>query len=993
MICIRFNLPPLIGRFYALFAFAISVFASSLSASPSFGTSELLSANPDFLGSGTVWKPTPVGRHLLTNVTAGYQVRWSLDGLHQGPGGVCIEAKVHNGAIHVGLLDRKQNRFLDSCTLSPASRVGTLRFDQAAGCSLILSNGAGGSISEALVSVLEVRAVSSLTKPPELAVATSATGSRKDQLADNRYSGSPPYLFSSWEFVFLFLPVVLSLVAIARTRVGWLVGVLVLASFVWYSAWDVRFAPLITVSVLGNWLLGKWVARTGSKSILTLAVVLNLLPLLWFKYTRFGFVSVGLRAEDWILPDFLPVVLPLGISFYTFQQIGYIVDIRSRPEQQEPSLWHYSLFVLFFPQLVAGPIVQHQQFLPQLGKSREMSRWFAKGLTYFVLGLGKKLLIADPIGASIDPFFAPGGCTDASQAWAAIIGYGCQLYFDFSGYSDMAIGLGAMFGFDIPVNFLSPYKANSITDFWRRWHITLSTFLRDYVYIPLGGNRGRPWTRYRNLMLTMLIGGLWHGAGWAFVLWGGLHGLLLAVEHYCRARFPSVSLGWVARPLTLLTVLLLWVPFRTEDVGVAVEILGKAIVPGWQIETRLAVYCLVGLLVAVLAPSSHSIAPHLARWPLVVREAVWVFACRSGAYALVGLVGLSAVISSYYSTIWDRKAAQAGFTLAMERGIANKQGDLRNNMLRVEVLARPEQKWVVTGSSFAGGMPTLAVDGLDGRSVVAGSAGIGGQSLANWSRTAMSVCDMPGVEVMLVAVSPVALTGAVDGEPFRSQGWDMLELTGVEPKERSPMSRLGSSQVPFLRVASALISADIWEQPWFQLHGYARLIINSRWGRSVVPVPLTSERELAVRAKVADWRARGGTVAIKDAANGTDAKFHWRSRGAIESISHSGAAWRTLVAIRDFARSRGVRLVVYETPTVSPSDDAEYYPLDFWDSYSNQMQRTCVELGIEYWDLSRFLPWNGEAMWDFIHPTTAAREAVLMELCRRLLDTKEGRSQ
>ena len=256
---------------------------------------------------------------------------------------------------------------------------------------------------------------SALTKPPELAVAASATASRKDQLADNRYSGSPPYLFSSWEFVFLFLPVVLSLAAIARTRVGWLVGVLVLASFVWYSAWDVRFAPLITVSVLGNWLLGKWVARTGSKSILTLAVVLNLLPLLWFKYTRFGFVSVGLRSEDWILPDFLPVVLPLGISFYTFQQIGYIVDVRSRPEQQEPSLWHYSLFVLFFPQLVAGPIVQHRQFLPQLGKSREMSRWFAKGLTYFVLGVGKKLLIADPIGASIDPFFAPGGCTDASQ--------------------------------------------------------------------------------------------------------------------------------------------------------------------------------------------------------------------------------------------------------------------------------------------------------------------------------------------------------------------------------------------------------------------------------------------------------------------------------------------------------------------------------------------------------------------------------------------------
>jgi D-alanyl-lipoteichoic acid acyltransferase DltB (MBOAT superfamily) len=950
------------------------------------GTNELLSAKPEFVGTGTLWEQVPTGARLRTNDTSGYQVRWPLDGLHQGPGGVCIEADVRSGAIHVGLLDREQNRFLDSCILKPTAGTGTLRFDQAQGRTLILSNASGGTVSEAIVRIAEIRAPGALPEPPA-PVAVAPSSNREDQLADNRYSGSPPYLFSSWEFVFLFLPVTLSLAAIARTRGASLVGVLVLASFLWYSAWDVRFAPLIAASILGNWLLGKWVARSGSKRVLALAIFINLLPLVWFKYTRFGFATVGLRSEDWILPDFLPAVLPLGISFYTFQQIGYIIDVRSRPEQQEPSFWRYALFVLFFPQLVAGPIVQHRQFLPQVGQVRNMPSWFAKGLAYFALGVGKKLLIADPIGASIDPFFSAEGCTDASQAWAAIIGYGCQLYFDFSGYSDMAIGLGAMFGFDIPVNFMSPYKASSITEFWRRWHMTLSVFLRDYVYIPLGGNRGKPWTRYRNLMLTMLIGGLWHGAGWAFVLWGGLHGALLAAEHYCRGRFPRISFGWLARPLTLLAVLLLWVPFRTEDVEVAFGILSKAIVPGWTIDSRLSAYCLGGLLIATLAPNSHSIAPRIATWPRDVAKAAWGFACRSGAYAMAALAALSVAISTYYTERWDVSLAQGRLTSATERAIGNKQGDLRNNMLRVEALAHAGPKWIVAGPSFATGMPTFLVPRKEKDSVTAGCAGIGGQALGNWGRTAMAICDMPGVEAIVIAVSPVSLTGAVDVAPFESQGWDLMQSLGIKPKATNRLSTLGPTQLSVTEVASALTTADIREARWFQLHGYARLLLESTWHRAASPELLTPERRAAGAARLETWRKGDSGEAVNDQVNGTDAKFRWQSRGVIESISEGGAAWESFEALRDHAAHRGVRLVVYETPTVSVADSAAHYPPAFWDEYSRRMRLMSDKLGIEYWDLSHFLPWSGSAMRDFVHPSTAAREVLLIELCRRMQDS------
>jgi len=494
-------------------------------------------------------------------------------------------------------------------------------------------------------------------------------------------------------------------------------------------------------------------------------------------------------------------------------------------------------------------------------------------------------------------------------------------------------------------------------------------------------------------MLTMLIGGLWHGAGWAFVLWGGLHGALLAAEHFCRGRFPGRSFGWFARPLTLLAVLLLWVPFRTEDVNVALGLLGKAVVPGWKIDLRLTAYCLAGLLIATLAPNSHAIVPRIAAWPRSIAEAVWGFACRSGAYALAALAVLSVAISTYYTARWDAWLAQSGVTRATERSIGNKQGDLRNNMLRVEALAHPGPKWIVVGPSFATAMPTFRVPRAGTASVVVGCAGIGGQALGNWGRTAMAVCDLPGIQAIVVAASPVSLTGAVDGAPFESQGWDLLKLLGITPKATDRLSTLGTTEVPVSEVTSALATTNIREARWFQLHGYAKLLLESTWHSATSPILLTSERRAAGAAQLEAWRKGKSGTAVSDQVNGTDTKFRWQSRGVIESISEGGAAWRAFEALRDYAAVRGVRLVVYESPTVSVTDSAAHYPPAFWDEYSRGMRRMSEKLGIEYWDLAHFLPWSGSAMLDFVHPTTAAREVLLIELCRRLQDSRGSNNQ
>jgi D-alanyl-lipoteichoic acid acyltransferase DltB (MBOAT superfamily) len=391
-------------------------------------------------------------------------------------------------------------------------------------------------------------------------------------------------LFNSFEFLLIFLPLTLLVylkISSARAALVWLS----FASLVFYGYWNPIYLFLILGSILANFVLGKLIMRTAATSkyaITAFGVVFNASLLGYFKYANFFVVNVAAATGiDWSIDT---IVLPLAISFFTFQQIAYLIDAY-RGRVEEHGWIEYVAFVTFFPQLIAGPIVHHRDVLPQfraIADLRKRTGNVGIGLTIFAIGLFKKVGIADALAVNANRVFdaaLAGTPLSIAEAWGGTLAYSLQLYFDFSGYSDMAIGLGQMFGIALPVNFASPYKARNIIDFWRAWHITLSNFLRGYLYVPLGGSRYGSLMRYRNLLFTMLIGGMWHGAGWNFLIWGGLHGLFLVVNHLWRlaplyGRLAGARLyGHGAWALTLFCVTVGWVFFRAETLAAAVTVL------------------------------------------------------------------------------------------------------------------------------------------------------------------------------------------------------------------------------------------------------------------------------------------------------------------------------------------------------------------------------------------------------------------------------------
>ncbi len=391
-------------------------------------------------------------------------------------------------------------------------------------------------------------------------------------------------LFNSHVFILVFLPLAwLGYVAAGRlagerpARI-WLVA----ASLFFYGWWNPRYLALIAASVAFNYVVGGALAARTRKGLprrglLVIGVAANLGALGWFKYANF-FVETLAELGVWQL-RLETIVLPLAISFFTFQQIAYLVDAwREGRAERDPV--QYALFVTFFPQLIAGPIVHHREMLPQfeaLEAGRPRRRDLEVGLTIFFAGLFKKVVIADGVATWSTPIFeqvALGALPGAVESWSAALAYTFQLYFDFSGYSDMAVGLGLLFGVRLPLNFASPYRATSIIEFWRCWHMTLSRFLKEQLYIPLGGNRRGSTRRYVNLMVTMVLGGLWHGAGFTFLAWGALHGVYLLVNHGWRAlrgtRPPSGFGRATGRTVTFVAVVIGWVLFRAEHVGDAI---------------------------------------------------------------------------------------------------------------------------------------------------------------------------------------------------------------------------------------------------------------------------------------------------------------------------------------------------------------------------------------------------------------------------------------
>jgi len=388
-------------------------------------------------------------------------------------------------------------------------------------------------------------------------------------------------LFNSNEFIFAFLPITFFIYFYLNHKrlVEGGKGFLVFSSLLFYSWWNIAYLPIILSSMLFNYLVGNSLNseadnhRFSRKSILVFGIFSNVALLGYFKYTDFMVDNLNY----WIFTEDVPnldLALPLAISFFTFQQIAYLVD-SYRQETKEYNFLNYALFVSFFPQLIAGPIVHHKEMMPQFTKPKNKIKNYrniAMGLFIFSIGLFKKVVIADAFAVWATVGFDTSITLNLFEAWATSLSYTFQLYFDFSGYTDMAIGLALLFNIKLPINFNSPYKSSDIQEFWRRWHMTLSRFLKEYVYIPLGGNRGGEFRTYNNLLATFVIGGIWHGAGWTFVFWGFLHGIALVI-HRAWSKLGFKIWGWLAWFITFNFVNIAWVFFRAKEWGDAVKVL------------------------------------------------------------------------------------------------------------------------------------------------------------------------------------------------------------------------------------------------------------------------------------------------------------------------------------------------------------------------------------------------------------------------------------
>ncbi len=789
-------------------------------------------------------------------------------------------------------------------------------------------------------------------------------------------------LFTQFEFVFLFLPIVLFFHERARS-VSDRVRLLVIASLVFYAAWDIRFLPMILASVLVNFAFGRRLSRRPKKSLLIAGVVANLLPLVFFKYSVFFFQIAGLKTEP--LTELLPGVLPLGISFYTFQQIAYLVDVYKHGEV-EREFGKYSFFAVFFPQLIAGPIVHHRDIIPQIGRTVDRPPMFFGGLIYFGIGFVKKFFIADSLAEIADPLFESGTGFDFQSSFVATLSYTFQLYFDFSGYSDMAIGLGKLFGIELPVNFNSPYKARSIVDFWRRWHITLSQFLRDYLYIPLGGNRGGNLKRYRNLLLTMLLGGLWHGAGWAFVLWGAGHGLLLASEHLCRERFPRLRLGVLGYLKTFVLVSLLWVPFRAEDVVTTTNIyLGFLNFQGLAWSSGVAWIVLAAAL--AICPNSHQIAARMMSVPASIRDYPYTLRFRAFYYLCLTYPIVVAGMCGFYATDLDQAVYT---TLPVQRsttGVSNTEDDFRSNLLMQEVLYGDEQKVVVVGSSFTMQQGCYSFQ-KDGTAYKSGTLGIGGNSLINGLRTAAAIRDWPNIDTIILGISPLNCGPLKNDCAFPKQGLETLNAWGFD----FPQYRQGGMKPVDLGLIDVVQLAFNYRSRRFcQLHGFYHKLATCFASQAVEVTPLDlREQDRFLSRFDEELRLRQSTPTIVESQNGNDAQFEWRDRGILESLRPGGDIYYSLRQLKSSLGAKGIRLVLYETPTPSHEEAPHIYPPEFLESYQIAIRQATSDLEIEYHDLSALLPWTSRCMDDFIHPVIAYRESIHKLLIFRLYGDANG---
>ena len=446
-------------------------------------------------------------------------------------------------------------------------------------------------------------------------------------------------IFNSYEFIFLFLPllVIVYFFLISKRLLIAAKGLLIFSSFFFYSWWNIAYLPLLLTSLLFNYIIGNSLneniaSRVSKKFLLLFGIASNVAFLGYFKYADFFIENINTVFTSSM--PLLRLALPLGISFITFQKIAYLVD-SYRGTTKEYNFFNYILFVSFFPQLIAGPIVHHAEIMPQFDCKRNLIKQYdniAMGTFIFAIGLFKKVVLADTFALWANTGFNAATNLSLIEAWATSLSYTFQLYFDFSGYTDMAIGSALLFNIKLPLNFNSPYKALTIQDFWRRWHMTLSRFLRDYIYIPLGGNRHGNLSMYSNLLATFIIGGFWHGAGWTFIFWGALHGIALVVQriwHNFHIKMPS----FIAWFITFNFVNVAWVFFRAKTWQDAVAIIES-------------MFKIDSIIISKLSASLLNSTLHFSFYDLIASEKNVLFSLKTALWISAAFILVTATKNS-----------------------------------------------------------------------------------------------------------------------------------------------------------------------------------------------------------------------------------------------------------------------------------------------------------------------------------------------------------
>lgn len=705
------------------------------------------------------------------------------------------------------------------------------------------------------------------------------------------------------------------------------------------------------------------------------AILINILIFFVFRYLPAYMPTATLFGKN-IRLDWAP---PIGISYFTFLQIAYLVD-SYRGDIKEVRLSEYFAYITFFPKFISGPLVRYNQFCSELD-GRSDSDLSIQGWLLIGIGVIKKIYLANFFATLADAGYGHESYSFYS-AWLVSMAYTFQIYFDFSAYTDIARGLAKLFGINLPYNFNSPYKSTSIRDFWRRWHISLSFWLRDYIYIPLGGSRVPEFRVYLNIMITFMICGIWHGSTLTFFIWGLYHGCGLSINRlFSKSRFNVPK--FLSISLTFLFIHVGWIIFRSKSWHQAFEVIfsllqfnDRSLNPDFEITIQLLYRFLLAAVLVFFAPNSHKISKLYQFASSNIRVYLRKLGRRISTYAIASYVSLLIIAFFYYNGHIDTIFYEL-FPGLTHTAVTNKRGDYRNNMAAQQILHAPGKKVIICGSSFCKSMGFYSWDD-NGMNYISGTIATGGNSLATGLRQAFYVLDTYAIDTIILGVSPLNFHQMKSPRgPFKDQGSELINMAlGENRWPEYSLHRLIPDKwnfVPIFLLVKNPVHASL-----FQFRGFLFNISNlnnSDHNASIEPVLLNASFVNQVKSKIVE-QAANANRSVLNQTNGANVKFKWESRGIIESLTEDGDAYKMIRQLKRMCDKKGVHLVVYDTPTASHQAAPSVYPDGFLQTYSETISTAMHKMNIDYYDLTGLFPFKDEFFIDFIHLHPKTRKLV-----------------